>query len=78
MSTREPVAVSKEEAAAMLNVKIDTVYRMMRTDKLPYITVGRYQRIPLKDINDMIEAAREEARAIREGGSRYGSATPRC
>ena len=47
-----------QEAAFLLGVKTDEVYRMISAKELPFLKIGRAVRIPVKQLREYIEAIR--------------------
>lgn len=56
--------LSAQELADLLRVSDDTIYEMVRQNKLPYRRIGRQLRFPGWLIIDWLEAAKEGVEEI--------------
>lgn len=65
-SNVEPLVVSAEDAAVMLGISRATVYRLMDAGELPYASIGRQRRIPVRSIHAILDKAVEEAAKERQ------------
>ena len=55
-TTIERVTVSVDEAAAMLGISRTSAYEYIRTGHLPAIRMGRRLLIPLRALEDLVDA----------------------
>lgn len=51
----EPVVLTVEETATILNIGLTTVYKLMRTRELTPVKIFGCTRIHMDDINSLIE-----------------------
>ena len=67
-TTIAPLTLTKEEASAALNVPVDTVLNLTRTDQLRSIMVGKHMRWLLDDLREYVENQRGDEPCARKAG----------
>ena len=66
--TIEALTLTKEQAAAALNVPPDTLLNLTRTGQLRSIMVGKHKRWLLDDLREYVENQRSDEPCARKAG----------
>ena len=66
--TIEALTLTKEQAAAALNVPPDTLLNLTRTGQLRSIMVGKHKRWLLDDLREYVENQRSNEPCVRKAG----------
>ncbi len=67
-TTIAPLTLTKEQAAAALNVPVDTLLHQTRIGSLASITVGKHQRWLLDDLREYVQNQRGNESCARKAG----------
>ena len=67
-TTIEPLTLDKEQAAAALNVPIDTLLNLTRTGQVQCVQIGKHKRWLLDDLREYVENQRENEPCTRAAG----------
>ena len=63
-----PLTLTKEQAAAALNVPVDTLLNLTRTGQLRSIMVGKHMRWLLVDLHEYVQNQRSDEPCARKVG----------
>lgn len=55
----EPLAVSVEEAAALLSLGRTTVYELLNAGEIPSFRVGKARRVPIEGLREWVRRVSE-------------------
>ncbi len=67
-TTIAPLTLTKEQAAAALNVRVDTVLHLTTTGQLRSIMVGKHKRWLMDDLREYVENQRSDEPCVRRAG----------
>ena len=67
-TTIAPLTLTKEEAAAALNVPPDTLLNLTRTGQLRCVAIGKHRRWLLDDLREYVENQRGDEPCARKAG----------
>ena len=67
-TTIAPLTLTKEQAAAALNVSCDTLLNLSRTGQLRSIMVGKHKRWVMDDLREFVQKQRDEGTCARRAG----------
>ena len=67
-TTTERLTLTKEQAAAALNVPVDTLLHQTRIGSVASIAVGKHQRWLLDDLREYVQNQRSDETRARETG----------
>ncbi len=67
-TTIAPLTLTKEQAAAALNVPIDTLLNLTRTGQLWSIQIGKHKRWLMDDLREYVENQRSDEPCARKAG----------
>ena len=63
-----PLTLTNEEAAAALNVPVDTLLNVSRNGELPSVMIGKHKRWLLDDLREYVAGQRDEGACARKAG----------
>ncbi|MCZ6652647.1 MAG: helix-turn-helix domain-containing protein [Planctomycetota bacterium] len=67
-TTTAPLTLTKEEAAAALNVPVDTLLNLTRTGQLRCVQIGKHKRWLLDDLRQYIQHQRDNEACVHRAG----------
>ncbi len=67
-TTIAPLTLDKQQAAAALNVPVDTLLNLTRTVQLRCVQIGKHKRWLLDDLREYVENQRDEGACTRTAG----------
>ena len=67
-TTIAPLTLTKEQAAAALNVPVDTLLNVSRNGELPCVMIGKHKRWLLGDLREYVEKQRGDESCARKAG----------
>jgi excisionase family DNA binding protein len=67
-TTIAPLTLTKEQAAAALNVPVDTLLNQTRIGNLASMTIGKHQRWLLADLQEYVQNQRGNETCARAAG----------
>ena len=66
----EKLVLTVREAADILGISDDLVYKLTACGEIPCLHLGRRRVIPMRAINEMLERSMAESRSASAGGGR--------
>ena len=67
-TTIAPLTLDKQQAAAALNVPVDTLLNVSRNGDLPCVMIGKHRRWLLADLQEFVENQRNNESCARKAG----------
>ncbi len=67
-TTIAPLTLTKEQAAAALNVRVDTVLNLTTTGQLRSVQIGKHKRWLMDDLREYVQNQRSEEPCARKTG----------